>query len=173
MAGNECPGAEEPTPDDKPNCATGRDIHHDEKQPEVEQGGSQVALKDKHQHSDDPHDKDGTEVFLLWPANSQELSSHHRQGVARCHEITGEKQRECDFANFSGLKGDKAKIDPQARTVDGDTNSGDERHHQQTDTDHHPHVAIALEYPVITDDNHHDNCHNHRNCRPHDLPVCL
>src|SRR5690606_11862965 len=87
-----------------PSDATGCEVKHRQEEPEVEQRGAEVSLKDEHRHREQPEDDEGSEIAPARKSDAEHLSTHHRECIGTAHEIAGEEHREQNLGNLAGLK---------------------------------------------------------------------
>jgi hypothetical protein len=159
-------GAQQHAEDD-PAGALGGHVQHDHEEAEEEQRGAQVGLEDQDQQADGPDDEDRAQVAAAGQVEPHEAAAGQREGVPLDHQVAGEEDGDDDLRELTGLEGADARDgDPDLGAVDA---REEDREDQQYQRHHHGDVGVALQDPVVLEEDQHTDEQGHAERGPQQL----
>ncbi len=167
------PGAEreQRTADDQPAGSLGGHPEQHDEQGEEEQRRPEIALGDHHHERDAPRQQHRTEVFRIGELERADTAGARAQQLAFVDEVGGDEDRQHDLGDLTRLEVDRADLHPDACSVDGAADAGDEGQDQQHQADEQERVAIALEHPGATHDDQRGDERQHAHGGPRGLQA--
>ena len=170
-----CAGRGEQEAEDDPARPARGDVEHRDEHAEEQEAGAEVVLADDHAEGEHPHDEDRPEVAGAGEADEQEPAPHHGEGVPPRDEEPGEEDGERDLRDLAGLEVERADADPDVGGRAAEAQAGDQGQHEQHDRREHRDVRVALQHPVVADEEQHDDRGADAERRPEDLarPVVV
>ncbi len=149
----------------------GGDVEHHHEQAEEQEGRAQVVLEDQDQQAEQPDHDDRAEVAAARQVQAHEPAAGQRQGVPLDHQVAGEEHRQDDLGELAGLDGEAAHPDPDLGAEVLLPGREEGRRGEQDQGQHHRDVGVALEHPVVLQEDHHRDEAGDPERRPHQLVL--